>query len=138
MSSLSVWIVDDMEPDHFLLKWAFREWLSEENFRSFFSAEDALEATRGGEVPSLLLLDLKMPGMDGLDFLSELRERALPRFPIVVWSASLKKDRVQRAYELGASSYFEKPVAVAQYRGIARSVFQYWFKAAVLPRGAGS
>jgi CheY-like chemotaxis protein len=77
--------------------------------------------------PDLVVLDLKMPLLDGLEVLTWIRtESAWPRLPVVLLSGSgLEKD-VEEAYRLGANSYFQKPHSVADLKAVLRLISEYW------------
>jgi len=79
-------------------------------------------------LPDVILLDLKMPRMDGFEFLSWLRSRSDPhRFtPVVVMSSSPLPEDVERAYTLGANSYLIKPVNWEEFRDRIRALGVYW------------
>jgi CheY-like chemotaxis protein len=78
-------------------------------------------------VPTLILLDLKMPGMDGIEVLREIRAddrlRDLP--VVVVTSSALESDR-EDAFAAGASGYIQKPLALDQFGKDLESVVQRW------------
>lgn len=79
------------------------------------------------EPPDLLLLDLKLPGISGLELLEEISQ--LPRFaalPKVVFSTSVARRDVQRAYELGANSYLKKPMEFTDFKQMVSALCQYW------------
>jgi len=120
-------IAEDDENDVFLLQRAFKE--SGETVRIAFVNDgqeliDALE-TRAklpeSRLPSLLVLDLKMPRRTGLDVLEWLR--AQPVFggiPALIFSSSLRDEDVERAYSLGASAFLTKPNSTEERVGVAR------------------
>lgn len=84
--------------------------------------------------PDLVLLDLKMPRMDGLQFLSEIREDAqLRSLVVVVLTTSTDEADVQTAYELGANLYIQKPVELEPFLGIMATVEHVFFEVATLP-----
>jgi len=85
-------------------------------------------------MPDLLLLDLKMPRMNGLDVLRWLRTNELcPSLPVIIFSGSgLEKD-VQAAYHLGANTYFQKRGDPRALIALLRLVIQYWL-ASMRPR----
>lgn len=93
------------------------------------AALDHLRAGRaGGELPDLILLDLRLPRLDGLEVLSHVKnDSALKRIPVVVLTTSEAEQDVASAYERGANSYLVKPLDHAQYRELARSLSCYWF-----------
>ena len=77
--------------------------------------------------PALIILDLRMPGLDGYDVLKALRSRSgIRRVPIVVLTAVGEAASVRRTYDLGASVYFVKPSAGRGFAGIAREIENYW------------
>ncbi|MBN1242253.1 MAG: response regulator [Spirochaetales bacterium] len=72
------------------------------------SGEDALASLEAGLDPSLVFLDLTMPGMGGLNALRELRRRK-PDLPVVVVTADIQKATIQEALEAGATEVLPKP-----------------------------
>jgi CheY-like chemotaxis protein len=78
-------------------------------------------------VPQLILLDLKMPKMDGLEVLQRLRADARTKLlPVVVLTTSSEdKDRIE-SYKLGANSYIRKPVDFDQFVDAVRQLGLYW------------
>lgn len=88
-------------------------------------------------LPKLVLLDLKLPKLDGLDVLKFVREQALfQTMPVVVLSSSREISDVKRAYELGVNSFAVKPVQFDQYLNRISSLVSYWLTINELPRGA--
>ncbi len=129
----SIWIVDDSEADQSLLRIAFDGFIETANIRSFFAAEDALGAL-GDQEPSLIFLDLNMPGGGGEHFLRERSNRGYIHIPVVVITSSANPKDIRNAYHLGANSYLEKPSNLDGFRRFARVVSEYWFQWAHLPR----
>ncbi|MEW6157840.1 MAG: response regulator [Verrucomicrobiota bacterium] len=77
--------------------------------------------------PEVILLDLKMPRMDGLEFLSWLDEhREFKVIPTVVLSSSDHEKDVLNAYQHCASSFFVKPSTVGGYEQLVRLIHDYW------------
>jgi len=80
-------------------------------------------------VPDVILLDIKMPRVDGFDFLRWLRSEAPPKhrmIPVVVMSSSNQRRDVDRAYALGANSYLVKPVDWNLFRERIKALGIYW------------
>lgn len=80
-------------------------------------------------LPSLILLDIKMPGFDGFDFLKWLRSNAegnLRLIPVIVLSVSALPEDVERAYALGANSYIRKPLNWSEFAERMRMLGIYW------------
>lgn len=77
--------------------------------------------------PQLVLLDLKMPKMDGLQVLTNLRaDERTKRLPVVVLTSSSEEEDMIKSYEHGANSYVRKPVDFEQFADAIRQVTMYW------------
>lgn len=131
-----IWIVDDAIPDHKLIRIAFSDYVPDDYFQSYYSAEEAVEALIGGGNPSLVLLDLNMPGGGGTHFLEERLRRGYMYIPVVVLSSSSNPDDIRNSYALGTNSYLEKPQDLTSLNSFASVVYDYWFKWALLPMEA--
>jgi len=81
-----------------------------------------------GETPPLLiLLDLKLPRIDGLEVLSQLKAHAVSRMlPVVVLTTSEEDKDIEAAYSMGANSYIVKPVDFVKFVDVAAQVEMYW------------
>lgn len=80
-----------------------------------------------GEMPSLVLLDLKMPKIDGLEVLRRLRaDERTKLVPVVILTSSKEEQDLVNAYALGANSYVRKPVDFNQFVEAARHLGLYW------------
>jgi two-component system response regulator len=78
-------------------------------------------------MPRVVLLDLNLPKMSGLDILRRLRaDERTKRLPVVVLTTSLEERDVIASYDLGASSYVRKPVDFAQFVEAAKQLGLYW------------
>lgn len=107
---LHVWIVDDDAS----IRWVLERALQGGGLapRSFESAEAALDALRG-EVPDVLLTDIRMPGQSGLELLRKIRATR-PRLPVIVMTAQSDLGNAVSAYEGGAFEYLPKPFDIDQ------------------------
>jgi CheY-like chemotaxis protein len=77
--------------------------------------------------PEVVLLDLKLPRVDGLEVLRRLREDRRTAFvPVVVLTSSTEEDDLVRSYSLGANSYIRKPVDFVQFVEAVREMSVYW------------
>jgi two-component system, response regulator len=80
-----------------------------------------------GPVPKVILLDLKLPKVDGLEVLRRLKDDDRTKnIPIVVLSSSREEPDIARAYELGANSYIVKPVDFEAFARAVSEVGLYW------------
>jgi len=79
------------------------------------------------EIPEIVLLDLKLPKMDGLQVLAKLRADRRTRFiPVVVFTSSSEQEDMIKSYDLGANSYIRKPVDYVQFTEAVRQLGLYW------------
>jgi two-component system response regulator len=77
--------------------------------------------------PQLILLDLKLPRLDGLEVLRRIRaDERTALLPVVMMTSSQEQEDVIRSYELGANSYLRKPVDFERFVEAARSLGMYW------------
>jgi CheY-like chemotaxis protein len=77
--------------------------------------------------PLLVLLDLKMPKVDGFEVLQQVKETAeLKTIPVVVFSSSCERSDLVRCYQLGANAYVVKPVLFQEYVDVLRGVKHFW------------
>ena len=84
-------------------------------------------ANREGASPRLVLLDLKMPGMDGIEVLKAIKaDEATRRIPIVVMTSSQEEKDIGQTYDLGVNSYVVKPVDFNSVTDIVRQAGYYW------------
>jgi len=84
--------------------------------------------------PDLILLDLNLPKLDGRQVLAEIRRHdETRRIPVVVLTSSDAERDIVASYELGANCYVTKPVDLADFQAIVRSVEGFWFTVVKLP-----
>ncbi len=77
--------------------------------------------------PVVILLDLKLPRLNGLEVLQRLKAHAISRtIPVVVLTSSSEDKDIQTAYEYGANSYITKPVDFEKFMDVAREIKLYW------------
>jgi len=105
-----VWIVDDDRS----IRWVIEKALSREGiaFSSFSTAQEALEALSGG-APEVLVSDIRMPGLSGLELLQAVKTRH-PAVPVIVMTAYSDLDSAVAAFQGGAYEYLPKPFDVDQ------------------------
>ena len=84
-------------------------------------------ATREPGDPAVVLLDIKMPRMNGLDVLTQMRnDEQFRRIPVVILSSSREESDLARSWDLGANAYVIKPVDVDQFFDAVRTLGQFW------------
>ena len=123
-------IVDDDSDDRGLIKDAFLENNPDKNFICLENGDHLLEFLKTipeTEFPSLILLDLNMPGKDGREALKEIKKDSkMHHIPIVVFStSSLDKDRII-SYELGANCFLTKPSSYQEMIFLTDAIVKLW------------
>jgi two-component system, NtrC family, nitrogen regulation response regulator GlnG len=105
-----VWIVDDDRS----IRWVIEKALSREGiaFNSFSSAQDALEAL-SNDAPEVLVSDIRMPGLSGIELLNAVKQRH-PAVPVIVMTAYSDLDSAVAAFQGGAYEYLPKPFDIDQ------------------------
>ncbi len=121
----TILIIDDDENDIFLTERTLQKIDPEIRVKPALSGEAGLTFLRDGkELPVLVLLDLKMPGMSGFDTLREIRsDERLKNVPVVVLTSSTLRSDMELAYEEGANNVFHKSVG-DQFRKDLESVLK--------------
>ncbi len=130
MGALNVLLVEDDEVDVMNVQRAF---LKNEIVYPLFVASNGLEALkmlRDGVVPPerrLVLLDLNMPKMNGIEFLRELRAdpKLMTTVVVVLTTSSEERDKVE-AYSLNVAGYMVKPVTFARFVDLVSKLKAYW------------
>jgi CheY-like chemotaxis protein len=127
---LNILLVEDDEVDVLNVRRAFQK---NHIANPLFVARDgveALEQLRGGAVPAerrIVLLDLNMPRMNGIEFLRELRRdpRLAPTPVVVLTTSNDERDKVD-AYDLNVAGYLVKPVTFANFCEVMAALNKYW------------
>jgi two-component system nitrogen regulation response regulator GlnG len=107
-----IWIIDDDRS----IRWVLEKALTREKipFKSFASATEALgQIERGGELPQVMLSDIRMPGASGLELLETVK-RDCPQVPVIIMTAYSDLESAVSAFQGGAFEYLPKPFDVDQ------------------------
>jgi len=91
------------------------------------TGREALEhlAQAGSDLPGLILLDINLPDLSGIDILTEIKkDPSLKPIPVVMLTGSNTDDDIQRSYDLGARTYLVKPVSIDALKLVLENVFQ--------------
>ncbi|HOZ30399.1 MAG TPA: response regulator [Bacteroidales bacterium] len=130
-------LVEDNQMDVILTLDAFREAKINNKVNVARNGQEALDYLFGEgkfadrdvfPLPSIILLDLKMPGIDGFEVLNQIKStEGLKRIPVIILTSS--KDEGDRAlsYDIGANSYLLKPVSYEGFIEVVKKIDDYWF-----------
>jgi len=131
-----VLIAEDDADDRLMLRRAFQNAGFEGDLEFCGDGDELLARLqqRANRLPSLVLLDLKMPRVGGLEALASLRQHErLRSLPVIAVTTSDMPRDVRTAYELGVNAYLRKPLNVEGLRRMVASLKQFWLDLAVLP-----
>src|SRR5690349_22917267 len=136
-------LVEDLDDDILLIRRAFAAAKLQIPLQIVRDGEEAIAYLMGvGKyarrdefpLPDLILLDLKMPKLSGLDVLRWIRSHPhLKALRVIVLTSSEDIYDVNRAYELGANSFLVKPAEFICYPSLVRTLERFWFKTAISP-----
>ena len=139
---ITILMVDDDPDDYYLVKEALIENGMHNDFRRVSDGIELMDylfhrgkfADSETPLPSLILLDLNMPGKDGREALRELKTYpALRSIPVVVFTTSSDVEDITACYEMGASSFISKPNTFDSLIETMKTLGKYWLNVAELP-----
>ncbi|MEM8722554.1 MAG: response regulator [Cyanobacteria bacterium P01_G01_bin.39] len=135
---MCILLVEDDYNDILLIKRAFRKAKVQQPLMIVSDGDEAVSyLSRTGKyadeqkysIPTLILLDLKLPRRSGLEVLTWIRQQPLlKRLLVVVLTSSQENSDLNQAYDLGANSYLVKPVNFQDFVNLIELVDVYWFK----------
>ena len=134
----TILLVEDNEDDQFFMKQAQQKAGIQNPMHIVHDGQQALDYLKGaGEysdrqkypLPFLVLLDLKLPLVSGLEVLEWIRSQPALETIIIVFLTSSREDRdIDRAYRLRANSYLVKPATAAKLEEMVKSLGEYWLR----------
>ncbi|MFC4427862.1 response regulator [Deinococcus navajonensis] len=140
MKPIDILLVEDNPADILLTEEAFEEAHFEHRLHVAKDGVEALSFLRregphaGAPRPDVILMDLNMPRMGGLEVLDILKEdEALRSIPVIVLTTSRAENDIWRSYNLHANAYIPKPVSVSEFVDVIRSFGNFWFTKVALP-----
>ncbi len=139
----TILLVEDQRMDIELTLDAFREARLANNIRVATTGEEAIDYLFGNgnfsdrkehPLPDLILLDLKMPGIDGFEVLKQVKgAEKLKRIPVIILTSSKEEGDRAISYDLGANSYLVKPVSFEGFLHTIKEIGEYWIVLNVKP-----
>jgi CheY-like chemotaxis protein len=143
MNTTPILLVEDSEDNVFLVRHALRKAGVTARLEVVSSGEQAIEYLGGTNgysdwnqfpLPSIVLLDLKMPGMSGFDVLKWIRERpGLKPLRVAMLTSSDLPSEIKMAHELGANIFLTKPVELQRLVEIMKTLNEHWLQQAQVP-----
>lgn len=132
MSSPDIFYVEDDTDFAFLLENAVQEVNGKLSLTVIGNGKDALdslkELTDAKIKPKVILLDLNLPGLSGLDLVKRIRENAHLRYtPVIFFSTSDNPKDVKASLEFGANAYITKPAGYMNLVSCLQSLYDFWF-----------
>ena len=135
--SKTILLVEDNASDEKLTLLAFKKSGVANDIVVVRDGEEALDYMFGtgvhhgrdaADVPALILLDLNLPKIDGLEVLRRIRADERTRLlPVVILTSSKQDEDILQGYARGANAYVRKPVAFAEFLAAARTLGLFWF-----------
>lgn len=130
---LNLLVVDDQQMDRIAVRRALVAAQLKHQVTEAAGGEEALRLLRENAVPSerrMVLLDMDMPGMHGLDFLRAVRkDETLTATPVLVLAASASEETRRQAHELNCAGYFVKPLEFEALTQLMHTIARYWSNA---------
>ncbi|WP_254530210.1 response regulator [Natrinema gelatinilyticum] len=136
---IDILLVEDDSEDARHIVQAFSDIDLEIAVRVVTDGADALQllsncVNEPSALPDLVLLDLNLPRLSGLELLREIGdEPVLARLPILVVTKSATVEDVRESYELAANAYLTKPMDPAEYAELAEAIADFWLRRVALP-----
>ncbi|HXL03707.1 MAG TPA: response regulator [Bacillota bacterium] len=147
MHEKTIMLVEDNSDDIILLKRAFKKCCIGSKIVVARDGVEAIEYLFGkcedshrykAVLPDVVLLDIKMPRMDGLETLKQIRSHSRTAYlPVVILTSSDEERDKLRSYKLGANSYIRKPVDFDKFIDIMGHLGLYWLRLNELPKQLG-
>lgn len=128
-SNKPILLVEDDEIDQMTVRRALRDIHVANRLDVAANGEEALAALKdpARERPGIVLLDLNMPRMNGVEFLqARAKDPDLRRIPVVVLTTSTEEQDKIRSFDLGVAGYMHKPVDYRQFVEVVRTIDLYW------------
>jgi CheY-like chemotaxis protein len=132
VSAIDILLVEDSQDDIELTLRAFKKNNLGNNIHIARDGAEALEFLKQVEKreaphPGLILLDLKLPKVDGIEVLKYIKSREiLKRIPVVMLTTSKNDRDIKTCYDLGANSYIVKPISFKDFMETIKNIQLYW------------
>jgi CheY-like chemotaxis protein len=137
---VELFLTEDHESELELFRMALKQWKRKFNLTTASNGEEALTLLTNGlshkYIPDLIILDLNIPRLDGLELLKEIKtHKTLKLIPTIMFSSSANSEEIIEAYKLNVNSFVQKPISLDQYRIVVKAFEFWWFDIVHLPDG---
>lgn len=131
----TILVIEDNENDQFLIMRSIRKHNIANDIRVVSDGREALDYLQhkgkyeksDHNMPHLILLDLKLPKISGLDVLKEIRKHPKTELtPVIILTSSDEEKDIISSYKLGANSYVKKPIDFTEFADAIKSLGLYW------------
>ncbi|MFP4314370.1 MAG: response regulator [Alphaproteobacteria bacterium] len=140
MHKADILIIEDNESDSTLIQEAIKETVMASSVFAVKQAEDAMKFLqqkgpyKGKSRPDLIIMDLKMPNVDGHEFLKTIKsDKDFGLIPVIILTGSDSDDDITRSYKLHANCYIVKPVNFIKFKRVVSVINDFWLGVAKLP-----
>jgi len=141
MSEIQILLVEDNEGDILLTLEAFKEIKIKNNIEVVKDGEEAIEfLKRRGQyaeslMPNLILLDINMPKLNGIEVLDFIKnDEQLKKIPVVMLTTSSSESDISACYEKSANCFITKPLDFGKFLNVVQAIESFWFNIAQLPK----
>lgn len=141
MSIIQILLVEDNEGDILLTLEAFKEIKAKNTIAVVKDGEEAIDfLKRQGQyadstIPNLILLDINMPKVNGIEVLDFIKkDEKLKRIPVVMLTTSSSESDISACYEKSANCFITKPLDFGKFLNVVEAIESFWFTVAQLPK----
>lgn len=145
MHTQKIYVVDDSDDYRFVIQQIFNKFLPQYEVLFYTGGENMLKSLfkqseeQSGSLPSLILMDLNMRGLSGIQTLKLMKNPADPvfnyirRIPVIIMSNEEMYENVTECYRAGANAYLKKPIEFEKLKEQLKSVCYFWLHVSKVP-----
>jgi len=136
-SSGRIWFIDDDPDDQYLFNQALQCVANAPDLHCFYDAAEMLNQLSSHEciTPDIIVMDINLPGIDGLQALNQLKQSAnYCHIPVLMYSTSQAERDISECYRSGANSVISKPGSYNDLLDTVSIICHYWFSVSLLHR----
>lgn len=136
---INIFLVEDNEADVDLVKFCLKKNKLDVDLSVYGNGQDALERlfdeNTNSPQPDIILLDINLPGMSGIDVLQKIKENDKTKvIPTVMLTSSKHDEDVIKSYTYHANCYLQKPLDLTSFQNIITTFEQFWLTIVTLPK----